>query len=85
MGGNGLAVGFCDVCKIRASCCFSLAAVVELDVKGGIDWKGVVDVGGVELGRSMASTAAAMVAVRFEMKSTQLEVSAVVANVVSGN
>lgn len=76
MGGNGLAVGFCDVCKIRAGCCFSCAVVVELVGKGGSDWKGVVDVGGVELGRSMASTAATMVAVKVEMKSTRLEVSA---------
>ena len=81
-----MAIGFCDVCKIRAGCCFSFAAAVELDVKGGSGWNWVVDVGGVELGSSIAPTAAAtMVAANFEPKPTRLEFSVVAANVVSGS
>ena len=52
---------------------------------GGIGWMGEVDVGGDEFGRNMASTAAVMVAVKVEMNSARLEVSAAVANVASGS
>ena len=40
--------------------------------------------GGAEFGRSMASTAAVMVAVRVEMRSTRLEVSVAATNMFSG-
>lgn len=46
---------------------------------------GLVDVGGVEFGRSRASMAAVMVVVKLEMNSARLEVSAAAANVGSGS
>lgn len=83
MGGNGLVLGFCDVWENRAGCCCSFSAAVEGVIKGGIGWTGDVDVGGAEFGRSMASMAAVMVAVKVEMRSTRLEVSVAAANVFS--
>lgn len=85
MGGNGWRLGFCDVWDFRAGWFVSLAAAGEWSDMGRIGWMGDVDVGGDEFGRSKASTAAAMDAVKVEMNSARLEVSAAAANVGSGN
>ena len=84
-GGNGLRLGFCVFGEVRAGCCCSFAAAVEGVIKGGIGWTGEVDVGGAEFGRRQASTAAVIVAVKVEMRSTRLEVSVAAANVFSGS
>ncbi|KAK9227826.1 hypothetical protein WN943_012883 [Citrus x changshan-huyou] len=77
--------GISNISIGRAGWCVSLAAAGEWSVMGGIGWMGDVDVGGDEFGRRKASTAAAMDAVKVEMSSARLEVSAAAANVGSGN